>query len=126
MSLDWLMVGPEAGYWAVRLASETWKPKAIFISENGCSADDALVDGKVDDTDRVMFLRNYIGQLGRATAEGYPLKGYFLWSLLDNFEWAEGYAKRFGIHYVDYKTQQRTPKLSALWYRELIKKNALV
>jgi beta-glucosidase len=126
MSLDWLMVGPEAGYWATRLVSENWKPKSLFISENGCSADDTLADGRVDDTDRVMFLRNYIGNLARATSEGYPLKGYFLWSLLDNFEWAEGYSKRFGIHYVDFKTQARTPKLSALWYRELIKRGALV
>ena len=61
----------------------------------------------------------------RATAEGYPLKGYFLWSLMDNFEWADGYTKRFGIHHVDFATQVRTPKLSAAWYRELIRRNAL-
>ncbi len=126
MILPWLMVGPEAGYWAVRLASEVWKPHNIYISENGCASSDALVDGQVNDTDRVMFLRNYIANLRRATVEGYPLRGYFLWSLLDNFEWAEGYTKRFGIHYVDYQTQQRIPKLSAAWYRELIKRNALV
>ena len=126
MVLPWLMIGPEASYWAVRLASELWKPHGIYISENGCAASDALVDGQVNDTDRVMFLRNYIANLRRASADGYPLRGYFLWSLLDNFEWAEGYTKRFGIHYVDYQTQQRIPKLSAAWYRELIRKNALV
>ncbi len=126
MMMSWLMVGPEAGYWAVRLASEVWKPRDLYISENGCAANDALVDGQVNDTDRVMFLRNYIANLRRATAEGYPLRGYFVWSLLDNFEWGEGYTKRFGIHYVDYQTQQRIPKLSAAWYRELIKQNALV
>src|SRR5438270_416518 len=81
----WLMVGPEASYWAARLASELWKPRAIYISENGCAANDALVDGRIDDTDRVMFLRNYIANLRRATSEGYPVRGYFLWSLLDNF-----------------------------------------
>lgn len=126
MSLPWLLVGPEAAYWTVRLVSEMWKPGAMYISENGCAANDKLVNGQVNDIDRVMFLRNYVGQFGRAVAEGYPLKGYFVWSLLDNFEWAEGYEKRFGIHYVDFKTQQRIPKLSAAWYREVIKRNAVV
>jgi beta-glucosidase len=73
-----------------------------------------------------MYLRNYITQFHRAVAEGYPLKGYFLWSLMDNFEWADGYSKRFGIHYVDFKTQKRTPKLSAQWYKEVIARNAIV
>lgn len=126
MALPWIYVGPEAGYWAVRLFSEIWKVPSIYISENGCAADDAVVNGQVADTDRVMYLRNYIGALQRATAEGYPLHGYFVWSLLDNFEWSEGYSKRFGIHYVDFKTQQRIPKLSAAWYRELIRRNGMV
>jgi beta-glucosidase len=126
MASPWLYVGPEVAYWAVRTVSELWAPKSMYISENGCSADDPLVGGRVDDADRVMFLRNYIGQLHRAVAEGYPLHGYFLWSLMDNFEWADGYTKRFGIHYVDFKTGQRLPKLSAAWYRELIARNALV
>jgi beta-glucosidase len=73
-----------------------------------------------------MYLRSYLGQLHRATAEGYPVKGYFLWSLMDNFEWADGYTKRFGIHYVDFATQKRIPKLSAAWYKELIARNRLV
>ncbi len=73
-----------------------------------------------------MYLRNYIGQFHRAVAEGYPLKGYFLWSLMDNFEWADGYRKRFGIHYVDFATQKRTPKLSAAWYKVVIRRNRLV
>ncbi len=79
-----------------------------------------------DDPDRIMFLRSYIDQLQRATAQGYPLKGYFLWSLMDNFEWADGYGKRFGLHYVDFATQTRTPKLSAAWYREAIRANSVV
>jgi beta-glucosidase len=126
MASPWLRVGPESAYWAVRNATELWKPKAIYITENGCSADDPVTDGRIDDADRVMYLRNYIGQAQRATAEGLPLKGYFLWSLMDNFEWADGYGKRFGLHYVDFKTQTRIPKLSAAWYRELIRRNALV
>ncbi|MES1972014.1 MAG: GH1 family beta-glucosidase [Pseudomonadota bacterium] len=126
MASPWLYVGPEVAYWAVRSVSELWAPKSLYISENGCSADDPLVAGRVDDADRVMFLRNYVTQLHRAVAEGYPLHGYFLWSLMDNFEWADGYTKRFGIHYVDFATGQRIPKLSAAWYRELIARNAVV
>ena len=73
-----------------------------------------------------MYLRNYLTNLQRAAAEGYPVKGYFLWSLLDNFEWTSGYSVRLGIHYVDYKTLKRTPKLTAEWYRGVIARNALV
>lgn len=126
MVLPWLAIGPEALYWAARLTSEAWRPKAILISENGCVSDDLLKDGRVDDTDRVMFLRNYLSHLQRATAEGYPVKGYFAWSLMDNFEWAEGLSKRFGLYHTDFETQQRTPKLSAAWFRELTRRNALV
>jgi beta-glucosidase len=126
MASPWLYVGPEVAYWGVRCVHDLWKPKALYISENGCSADDTMVDGRVDDADRVMYLRNYLGQFQRATREGLPLKGYFLWSLMDNFEWADGYGKRFGVHYVDFATQKRTPKLSAHWYGELIRRNALV
>ncbi len=121
MGLDWLSVGPEAAYWVTRLVSDVWKPKSLFISENGCPGSDVLLNGRVDDTDRLMFLRAYVANVQRAVQEGYPLHGYFVWSLLDNFEWAEGYSKRFGLHYVDYQTQQRIPKLSAQWYRELIR-----
>ncbi|MBB4153217.1 beta-glucosidase [Sphingomonas jinjuensis] len=126
MASPWLYVGPETAYWAVRHTTDQWKPKAIYITENGCSSDDAMIDGRVDDADRVMYLRNYIGHLQRAAAEGLPIAGYFLWSLMDNFEWEDGYGKRFGLHWVDFATQARTPKLSAQWYRELIRRNALV
>jgi beta-glucosidase len=126
MASSWLYIGPEVAYWAVRNVSDIWKPRALYITENGCSADDVVTsDGRVEDTDRVMYLRNHISQLHRAAAEGYPIKGYFLWSLMDNFEWADGYSKRFGIHYVDFKTLKRTPKLSAEWYKEVIAKNAV-
>jgi beta-glucosidase len=73
-----------------------------------------------------MYLRNYLTQLQRATADGVPVKGYFLWSLLDNYEWADGYDKRFGITYVDFKTQKRIPKLSAEFYHNVIARNAVV
>jgi beta-glucosidase len=126
MASPWLFIGPEVIYWAIRHVSVLWHPPAIYITENGCSGEDFQdAQGRVEDTDRVMFLRNYLTHLHRAAGEGYPIKGYFLWSLLDNFEWADGYAKRFGIHYVDFKTQVRTPKLSADWYREVILRNAV-
>jgi beta-glucosidase len=126
MASDWLYIGPEVIYWTIRNVSELWKPRALYITENGCSADDVITaDGRIEDTDRVMYLRNHLTHLHRAASEGYPIKGYFLWSLLDNFEWADGYSKRFGLHYVDYKTQTRTPKLSAEWYREVISRNAV-
>ena len=127
MASPWLYVGPEALYWGVRNVCDLWHPKGIYITENGCSAEDVLThEGRVEDTDRVMFLRNYLTHLQRATAEGYPVKAYFLWSLLDNFEWADGYSKRFGIHYVDFATEKRTPKLSAEWYKQVIARNAVV
>ena len=126
MASDWLYIAPEVIYWAVRNVGDIWKPRTLYITENGCSAADVITgDGRVEDTDRVMYLRNHLTHLHRAASEGYPIKGYFLWSLLDNFEWADGYSKRFGLHYVDFKTQMRTPKLSAEWYREVISRNAV-
>jgi beta-glucosidase len=127
MSSFWLYVGPEALYWGPRHVARLWNVREIYITENGCSsADVPAPDGTVYDTDRVMYLRNYLTQLRRATSEGIPVRGYFLWSLMDNFEWADGYTNRFGLHYVDYSTQKRTPKLSAAFYREVIARNAVV
>lgn len=121
----WLAIGPEALYWAPRQVAKLWNVKDIFITENGAPASDQpAADGTVYDVDRVMFLRNCLSQLQRATAEGVPVRGYFLWSLLDNFEWADGYATRFGLAHVDYATLRRTPKLSASFYREVIARNA--
>jgi len=127
MISPWLFVGPEALYWGPRHVANIWKVPDIYITENGCSSSDLpAADGKVYDTDRIMYLRSYLTQLQRATAEGVPVHGYFVWSLMDNFEWADGYTNRFGIHYVDYQTQKRTPKLSADFYREVITRNAVV
>jgi len=127
MYSPWLALGPECIYWGVRNPCDLWKLKAIYITENGTSSDDVLTaEGRVEDVDRIMYLRNHLTQLHRAVREDYPVKGYFLWSLLDNFEWADGFSKRFGIHYVDFKTLKRTPKLSAEWYKDVIAKNAVV
>jgi len=126
MASDWLTIGPGALYWVPKLAAETMGIKEIYITENGCSADDVVAsDGEVYDTDRVMFLEAYLTQLQRGVSEGVPVRGYFLWSLLDNYEWADGYSKRFGITYVDFKTQKRIPKLSSKFYGSVIGRNGL-
>jgi beta-glucosidase len=126
MASSWQFVGPESLYWAPRHVQKIWNVKEIYISENGCGAnDEPAADGVVYDTDRIMFLRNYLTQLQRATSEGVPVRGYFLWSLMDNFEWSAGYGTRFGLVYADYVTQKRTPKLSATYYSEVIERNAL-
>ncbi|HUA78744.1 MAG TPA: GH1 family beta-glucosidase [Dyella sp.] len=121
MLSDWIMFTPEALYWGPKLMSEALGLRDILITENGTSSSarpDAT--GRVLDVDRVMFLRTYLAQLQRAVAEGVPVNGYFLWSLLDNFEWSRGYTERFGLYDVDYSTQKRTPKLSAQFYRDFI------
>jgi beta-glucosidase len=125
-STPWLKVAPETLYWAPRHVARLWKAKEIYVTENGTSgADQPAAGGAINDVDRVMYLRNYLTHLQRATAEGVPVRGYFLWSLLDNFEWADGYATRFGLVHVDPKTRRRTPKLSAAFYREVIARNAV-
>ena len=92
--------------------------------ENGLSLRDwVALDGKVHDPQRVDFLTRYLRQLGRACAENIPVKGYFHWSLMDNFEWSDGYKQRFGLVHVDYDTQIRTWKDSAFWYQDVIATN---
>jgi beta-glucosidase len=126
MNSEWLRVGPETIYWVPRLAAKVWNIDTIYISENGTSsADELAADGKVYDLDRIMFLRNYLTQLQRATAEGVPVRGYFLWSLMDNFEWIFGFEKRFGLYRVNFDTQARVPKLSVSFYRDVIARNAI-
>jgi beta-glucosidase len=123
-AVHWLHIVPESIYWAIRLISDTvgLTSLPIFISENGY-ADGATPDanGFVLDTDRICYLRANLNQLTRVLREGFPLKGYFIWSLLDNMEWSEGYTKRFGLIRVDYPTLKRIPKLSFDWYREVIR-----
>lgn len=126
MGSSWHIFDPVVMYWAPRQVQSLWAPESIYITENGCAAADALVDGRVDDTDRVMFLRACLGELQRATDAGAPVSGYFQWSSQDNFEWSAGYANRFGLIHVDFETLERTPKLSARWFREAARANAVV
>ncbi len=126
MESEWLRIGPETAYWVPRLAAKVWNIETIYISENGTSSTDKLAaDGKVYDLDRIMYLRNYLTQLQRATSEGVPVRGYFLWSLMDNFEWIFGFEKRFGLYHVDFDTLARTPKLSVAFYRDVVARNAI-
>ena len=120
--------------WAVRPDSlrdllvrvhEEYAPPAIFVTENGAAYDDVRRhDGSVLDPERVSYLAQHTTAVARAIGEGVPVKGYFVWSFLDNFEWAHGYSKRFGIVYVDYPTLERVPKASFEWYRTLIASHA--
>jgi beta-glucosidase len=121
-SFDWPVV-PESLYWASKFYAERYG-LPIIIAENGMAGADAVSpDGSVHDARRIDFFRRYLSQLKRAISEGMDVRGYFVWSLLDNFEWTEGYTQRFGIVYVDYPTQQRIVKDSATWYKEVIAAN---
>jgi beta-glucosidase len=127
MQSAWHVFDPEALYWAPRLVQSLWGAQSIYITENGCASTDAVAgDGKIYDSDRVMFLRAYLAALQRATAEGVPVDGYFLWSAQDNLEWIDGFGNRFGLIYVDFDTLERIPKLSAEWFREAAGQNAVV
>jgi beta-glucosidase len=98
-----------------------YAPKAIYVTENGAAFPDVRGhDGSVEDPERQGYFEGYIEAAARAVGEGVPLRGYFAWSLLDNFEWAWGYWKRFGLIYIDYRTLERVPKGSFYWYRDLI------
>ncbi len=101
--------------------------KNIYITENGAGYDaEPVENGEVADLHRRDLVRNYLGELHRAIGDGVPVRGYFLWSFMDNFEWQDGYTRRFGIVHNDYSTQTRTPKLSARWYKEVMRQNKLV
>jgi beta-glucosidase len=109
----------------VRLQQDYAFP-AFYITENGAAFPDEVgPDGQVDDPKRIAFLRAHLASAARAIADGVPLKGYFVWSLMDNFEWAHGYSKRFGLVYVDYATQVRLLKASARWYQRVIAEGVL-
>jgi beta-glucosidase len=119
-------VYPEGLYEILTRVHRDYAPPSLYVTENGAAfADQVSADGRVHDPQRVDYLREYIAQAHRAVEEGVPLKGYFVWTLLDNFEWAYGYSKRFGIVYVDFATQERIIKDSGYWYREVIAENGV-
>ena len=100
---------------------DDYDPPPIYITENGAAyGDHTTHDGEVNDPERKAYIEAHLDAIGRAIEAGVPMAGYFVWSLLDNFEWAHGYSKRFGIVYVDYPTLERVPKASYHWYRDFI------
>jgi len=122
---EWTEMGwevyPEGLYDIITRVHREYAPARIYVTENGASygtGPDAT--GAINDKRRVQFLRDHFRAAHRSIADGAPLAGYFVWSLLDNFEWERGYEQRFGITWVDYQTLERTPKASALWYSEVI------
>ena len=93
----------------------------VFITENGAAYKDEITAKGIYDKDRIRYLESHLQVVSQARQEGVNVQGYFVWTLMDNFEWAEGYAKRFGIVYTDYATQKRTPKASYYWYQKVIR-----
>lgn len=124
-AMDW-EIAPDSLYDLLVRLKQDYGNLPLYITENGAAFNDSVgSNGEVEDGLRLQFLQLHFAAAQRAINAGVNLKGYFVWSLMDNFEWAEGYSKRFGIVYVDYATQKRTPKRSALWYREVIRQNGL-
>lgn len=122
-AMGWVVTPAGLGELVKRVHRDWPKIPYIVITENGSSYDDVKISGQVDDKERTAYLVAHLRSLQNAIIDGAPVKGYFAWSLLDNFEWAEGYAKRFGIVHVDYETLERTPKTSFKKYQEIIASN---
>jgi beta-glucosidase len=121
--MDW-PITPKSLYWAPRLLSERY-PLPFYVTENGTAMPDVLTDDeKVHDNGRIAFLSSYLDELERAADDGVDVRGYFLWSFMDNFEWTKGYVPRFGIVYTDYDTMRRIPKDSAYWYKAYIENHS--
>jgi beta-glucosidase len=119
-------VFPQGLYDLLMRLKREYDPPKIYITENGAAySDGPNDDGRIDDRRRIDYLRSHLIKAHHAINEGVPLQGYFIWSLLDNFEWAHGYTKRFGLYWVDFGTQERIPKDSAFWYRDVIAANAV-
>jgi beta-glucosidase len=119
---------PQGLYDLLAWLKETYAPKSLFIAENGASYSDGPdATGAVHDTRRVIYLHDHLVQLARAIEAGIPVEGYFHWSLLDNFEWSEGYSQRFGLVHVDFDSpdKKRTIKDSALYYKQVIAANSV-
>ncbi len=114
-------VYPESIYHALMRMSEYKNLKEIIVTENGAAFHDKMLGGKVDDPDRIDYLKTHISEVLRARQQGAPVNGYFVWTFLDNFEWAEGFRPRFGLVHVDYETQKRTVKASGHWYSSFLR-----
>lgn len=120
-SMGWIIDG-RVLYWTIRFFHERYG-LPVLVTENGMADNDAVTDGQVNDEKRIYFMKDYLKNVKRAVSEGIPVLGYQYWSLMDNFEWAEGYGPRFGLIHVDYDTQMRTLKNSAYGYKKIIESN---
>ncbi|UZQ83342.1 GH1 family beta-glucosidase [Thermoanaerobacter sp. RKWS2] len=119
-------ISPESLYDLLKRLDREYTKLPMYITENGAAfKDEVTEDGRVHDDERIEYIKEHLKAAAKFIGEGGNLKGYFVWSLMDNFEWAHGYSKRFGIVYVDYETQKRILKDSALWYKEVIQKNSI-
>ena len=117
--MDW-EVYPEAIYEMIKKFNHYKGIKKIIVTENGASFPDEVHLDRVNDIDRINYLQAYTAQVLRAKKEGFKIKGYFVWSLTDNFEWAEGYRQRFGLVYINFNSQRRIIKDSGLWYKQFL------
>ena len=124
----WLKITPQSLYWSCPVRGRGFRREVVLHDRERHTFDDEITaSGEVLDLHRREYVcGGHLVEVHRAVAEGYDVRGYFLWSLLDNFEWAEGYGKRFGIVHVAFGTQKRTPKLSSRWYAEVIRNNRIV
>jgi len=118
-------IEPEGFYRILKGVQDEYNPKEVYVTENGAAFSDILEGEEVHDEERMDYLQKHFEQAYKAIEDGVKLKGYFVWSLMDNFEWAEGYSKRFGIVYIDYPTQKRFIKDSGRWYKKVIQNNGL-
>ncbi|MGQ9623514.1 MAG: GH1 family beta-glucosidase [Candidatus Caldatribacteriaceae bacterium] len=118
-------VYPRGIYEVIERIVNDYAPPAIYVTENGCALPDTRSNGIINDERRIAYLRDHLLWVYQAIEKGYSVQGYFVWSLMDNFEWALGLSKRFGLVYVDYETLQRIPKQSFFWYRRVIEKHSL-
>jgi beta-glucosidase len=117
-------VAPQGLTSLLKRIHDDYRPGALYITENGSSYEDIVgEDGEIDDPERRDYLRRHLAATREALAQGLPVKGYFAWSLLDNFEWAQGYTRRFGLSHVDFASQQRRLKQSSKWYRQFLRED---
>ena len=123
-AMDW-EIYPTGIYDLLLMISNEYTKKPIYITENGAAFDDKIINGEINDENRISYIESHLKELHKAIQSGVYLKGYYAWSLMDNFEWAYGYSKRFGLIYVDYETQKRIWKNSAFFYNEVISNNGI-
>ena len=112
---------PDAMYETLKMMQNDYGNPPVYITENGGPFTDAVAGGSVSDPERIRYIKDYLAKVSDALREGADVRAYFYWSLLDNFEWAEGLSKRFGLVYVDHSTQKRIIKESGYWYRDFIR-----